>query len=158
MLAVIIIFFNLKKILFIYFGCIGFLLLCMGFLQLWLAGGFSSLQCTDFLLQRLLLLRSTGSRCTGFSSCGTWAQQLWLAGSSAQAQQLWRTGLVALRHVGSSWTRAQTRVPCISRQILNHCATREVPVLIILIVVIPAQGGSVTGPWSLVPGYEVIIA
>ena len=31
------------------------------------------------------LLRSTGSRCAGFSSCGTWAQQLWLAGSRAQA-------------------------------------------------------------------------
>ena len=43
----------------------------------------------------------------------------------AQAQQLWLTGLVAPRHVGSSWTRARTRVPCIGRQILNHCATRE---------------------------------
>ena len=29
------------------------------------------------------------------------------------------------RHVGSSQTRARTRVPCIGRQILNHCATRE---------------------------------
>ena len=28
--------------------------------------------------------------------------------------------------MGSSWTRAQTRVPCIGRRILNHCATREV--------------------------------
>ena len=35
-------------------------------------------------------------------------------------------GLVAPRHVGSSWTRARTRVPCTGRQILNHCATREV--------------------------------
>ena len=34
-------------------------------------------------------------------------------------------GLVAPRHVGSSQTRARTRVPCIGRQILNHCATRE---------------------------------
>ena len=55
------------------------------------------------------------------------AQQLWLAGSRAQAQQLWRTGLVALRHVGSSRTRAGTRVPRTGRQTLNHCATREVP-------------------------------
>ena len=54
-------------------------------------------------------------------------QQLWLAGSRAQAQELWRTGLVALRHVRSSWTRDRTRVPCIGRQILNHCVTREVP-------------------------------
>ena len=38
---------------------------------------------------------------------------------------MWLTGPVAPRHVGSSQTRARTRVPCISRQILNHCATRE---------------------------------
>ena len=38
---------------------------------------------------------------------------------------MWLTGLVAPRHVGSSQTRARTRVPCISRQILNHCPTRE---------------------------------
>ena len=35
------------------------------------------------------------------------------------------TGPVAPRHVGSSQTRARTRVPCIGRQTLNHCATRE---------------------------------
>ena len=45
----------------------------------------------------------------------------------AQAQQLWVTGPVAPRHVGSSQTRARTHVPCIGRQILNHCATREAP-------------------------------
>ena len=28
--------------------------------------------------------------------------------------------------MGSSRTRARTRVPCIGRQILNHCSTREV--------------------------------
>ena len=44
---------------------------------------------------------------------------------SVQPQQLWRTGLVAPQHVGSSQTRARTRVPCIGRRILNHCATRE---------------------------------
>ena len=32
---------------------------------------------------------------------------------------------VAPPHVGSSQTRARTHVPCIGRQILNHCATRE---------------------------------
>ena len=52
-------------------------------------------------------------------------QQLCLAGSRAQAQQLWRTGLVAPQHVGSSRTRARTRVPCIGWRILNHCTTRE---------------------------------
>ena len=46
---------------------------------------------------------------------------------------MWLTGLVAPQHVGSSQTRARTRVPCIGRQILNHCATREAhnPVLLL---------------------------
>ena len=41
-------------------------------------------------------------------------------------------GLVALWHVGSSWTRARTCVPCVGRQTLNHCATREVQLLYFL--------------------------
>ena len=44
----------------------------------------------------------------GFSSCGTWALTLGLPGSRAQAQKWWRRGLVALQHVGSSWTRDET--------------------------------------------------
>ena len=32
--------------------------------------------------------------------------------------------------MGSSQTRARTRVPCIGRRILNHCATREAPELL----------------------------
>ena len=48
--------------------CAGFSLRCAGFsLQ---CTGFS-LQCAGFSLRWLLLLRSTGSRHTGFSSCGT---------------------------------------------------------------------------------------
>ena len=54
-------------------------------------------------------------------------QQLWLMGPRAQAQQLWHTGLAVPRHVGFSGTRARTRVSCIGRWILNHCATREAP-------------------------------
>ena len=54
----------------------------------------------------------------GLSCCGAQAPD-------AQAQQLWLTGLVAPWHVGSSQTRARTRVPCIGRQTLKHCATRE---------------------------------
>ena len=45
-------------------------------------------------------------------------------------QQLWHSGLVGLGHVGSSQTRDQSCVSCISRQILNQWATGEVPVLI----------------------------
>ena len=52
----------------------------------------------------------------------------------AQAQQLWLTGPAAPWHVGSSRTRARTRVPCISRQILNHCATREARTWLLLLV------------------------
>ena len=90
------------------------------------SGGYSLLRCAGFSLWWLLLLWST-LQVHGFSSCGMWAQQLWLAGSRAQAQQLWHTGLVAPRHVGSSQIRARTRGPCIGRLILNHCTTREVP-------------------------------
>ena len=89
------------------------------------SGGYSSLRCVGFSLRWLLLLQSMGSRRTDFSSCGTRAQQLWLVGSRAQAQQLWRTGLGAPRYVGSSQTRAQSCVPCTGRQTLKHCATRE---------------------------------
>ena len=67
----------------------------------------SLLPCVGFSLRWLLLVQSTGSR--------------------AQAQWLWPTGLVVPRHVRSSQTRAGTRVPCIGRRILNHCATREAP-------------------------------
>ena len=56
--------------------------------------GYSSLRCTGFSLQWLLLLQSTGSRHAGFSSCSTQVQQLWLMGSRAQAQQLWCMGLL----------------------------------------------------------------
>ena len=48
--------------------------------------GYSSLQCPGFSLQWLLLFRSTGSRCAGFSSCSTQAQQLCLASCRAQTQ------------------------------------------------------------------------
>ena len=71
------------------------------------SGGHSSSRCAGLSPSRPLLLRSAGSR---------------HAGSVIVAQ-----GPAALRHVGSSQTRARTRVPCISRQILNHCATREAP-------------------------------
>ena len=42
---------------------------------------------------------------------------VWWAGLSPQGLLLWLTGSVALRHVGSSWTRDQTLVSCIGRRI-----------------------------------------
>ena len=38
------------------------------------SGGYTLLRCAGFSLLWLLLLRSTGSRCAAFSSCGTRAQ------------------------------------------------------------------------------------
>ncbi|XP_067568045.1 V-type proton ATPase subunit d 2 isoform X2 [Pseudorca crassidens] len=58
------------------------------------------------------------SHCCGLSRCGAQAPD-------AQAQRPWLTGPAAPWHVGSSWTGARTRIPCIGRRTLNHCATRE---------------------------------
>ena len=66
--------------------------------------GFLWLRWAGFSLQWLLLLQSTGSRVRGLSSMG----------------------LVAPQHVGSSRTRDGSCVPCIGRQVLIHCTTREV--------------------------------
>ena len=101
-------FFLIFIYLFIYlFGCVGSSFLCEGFLQLQRVGA-------------TLHRGARASHCRGLSCCGAQAPD-------AQAQQLWLMGLVAPRHVGSSQTRARTRVPCIGRQIRNHCATREAP-------------------------------
>ena len=72
-------------------------------------------------------LQHAGSVVAAHGLQGARASQLWRVGSKAQAHQLWRMGLVVPQHMGSSQTRDQTHVPCIGRQILNHCATREVP-------------------------------
>ena len=65
-----------------------------------------------------LFIAVRGPLTVGLSCCGAQAPD-------AQAQQLWLTGPAAPQHVGSSQTRARTRVPCIGRQTPNHCATRE---------------------------------
>ena len=87
------------------FGCVGSSFLCEVFLQLRQAGA-------------TLHRGARASHYRGLSCCGAQAPD-------AQAQQLWLTGPVALQHVGSSQTRARTRVPCTSRQTPSHCATRE---------------------------------
>ena len=63
--------------------CVGSSLLCAGFLSLWRAGatlrcGSQASHCGDFSCCRAWALGHTG-----FSSCGTWASVVWLAGSSA---------------------------------------------------------------------------
>ena len=75
-----------------------------------------------------------------FSSCGKWGPLFTVvcgpltivaslvAEHRLQTRRLSSCGSRAeLRHVGSSQTRARTRIPCIGRQILNHCTTREAP-------------------------------
>ena len=70
--------------------------------------------------RRLSLLRPAfSSFSTQTTQCGAFS--CW----RAWAQWLWCTGLAAARHVGSSWTRDQTSVPCVARQTLNHWITRE---------------------------------
>ena len=85
------------------------------------SGGYSALQCMS------VSLRLGGISVAGHRLQGHGLQQLQLLGSRVQAKQLWHTGLVAQRHLGSSQTRDQTHVPCIGRWILFHCTTSEVP-------------------------------
>ena len=101
------------------FGCAGSSLLCRlfsGFSKQWLLCSCDArvLHCGGFSCCRAWALGHTG-----FSSCGTRAQELQFEGSSALAKYLWFMDLVAPWHVGSSWTRDQTQVSCIGRQILS---------------------------------------
>ena len=81
--------------------------------------GYSSLSYVGLSLWWFLLLQSTSSRHEGLSSCGLWALECRLSRCGIR-------GLVALWHVGSSWTRDLTSVPCIGRWILNHWITRVI--------------------------------
>ena len=68
---------------------------------------------------------------------GAWASVVAARGLSiCNAWALGRCGSVVVVHglSCSVATRDQTRVPCIGRQILNHCATREAPSCLVLIL------------------------
>ena len=60
--------------LFIYFWLHWVFVAARGLFLVAASGGYSSLRCAGFSLQWLLLLRTTGSRHVGSSSCGEWAQ------------------------------------------------------------------------------------
>ena len=116
------IFFFNKFIYLFSFGCVGSSLLLTGFLQLWQAG--ATLRCSawashcgvfSFCRAQALGVQASVVVARGLSSCGSRAPERRLSSCGA-------------RHVGSSRTRAPTRVPCIGRRILNHCTTREVPI------------------------------
>ena len=91
-------------VLVFFFGCAGFSLWCMGFLLPW-----------------ILLLQSTGSRARRLQQQRNLGSVVVADGPSCFNQ-----------HVELSQTRDRTSVPCIGRQILNHCTTREVQILLIL--------------------------
>ena len=67
------------------FLCVGSLLLRAGFSLVAASGGYSSLQCVGFSLWCLLLLQNTGSRYSGFSSCGSWALERRLSSCGTRA-------------------------------------------------------------------------
>ena len=60
--------------LFIYFWLCWVFVAACGLSLVAARGGYSSLRCMGFSLLWLPLLRSTGSRDGGFSSCSMWAQ------------------------------------------------------------------------------------
>lgn len=82
-------------------------------LRLWLCWFFAAAR--SLLVMSGLLSRwgVQAPHCRGPSSCG------------ARLQQLWLMGLLALRPVGSSWTRDRICGPCIGRRVPNHW-TQEV--------------------------------
>ena len=108
-------------------GCVGSSFLCEGFLQLWQAGA-------------TLHRGAQAFHCRGLSCCEAQAPD-------AQAQQLWLTGSVVVAHglqmrrlsscgsraqlLRSMWDLPRPGLEPVSpgRQILNHCATREDPLI-----------------------------
>ena len=65
---------------------------------------------------------------------------------------MWPRGLVALWHVKSWDTRNRTSVPCCGRQILNHWATREAPVMAFIMpcnsILTDCFMSSLSAPWG----------
>ena len=102
------------------------------------------------------LLSSCGpwaSPCTDFSCWGVWA--LGCAGlrvRSAQAQQLWHTGLLAPGRVGSSKAGTEPVVACTGGQILDHRATREAGRSACSPLPLPQRRGGEGHLWN--PGYR----
>ena len=75
-------------ILFIYFWLRWVFVAARGLSLVVVSRGYSLLRCAGFSLRWLLLLRSTGSRHAGFSSCGSWALECRLSSCGAWASLL----------------------------------------------------------------------
>ena len=102
-------FFLIFIYLFIYLWLCWVFVSVRGFSPVAASGSHSSSRCAGLSLSRPLLLRSTGSRC---------------AGSVAVAH-----GLSCSAACGIFPDQGSNPCPCIGRQILNHCATREAPTI-----------------------------
>ena len=98
-------FFNKFIYLFI-FGCVGCSFLCEGFLQFRRAGA-------------TLHRGAWASHCHGLSHCGAQAPD-------AQTQQLWITGLAALRHVGPG---LEPMSPALAGRFLTTAPPGKPPIL-----------------------------
>ena len=80
-----------------------------------------------FMVCRLLSLQSTGSGHMAFNSCSTTGSGVVMWGpQSMRALRAVAQGPNRSGHVGSSWTRDWTHVPCIGRWVPIHWTTREV--------------------------------
>ena len=71
--------------LFFYFWLCWVFIAVRGLSLVAVSGGYSLLRCAGFLLEWLLLLRSTGSRRAGFSSCGSRALERRISNCGARA-------------------------------------------------------------------------
>ena len=100
---------------FTFFFCAGLCCCCAGFLW-WRAAATLQLQCVRFSLWWPLWWHMDSRY------LGSVVVEHGLQGAQAQ---LWCMGVVVPCHVGSSWTRDRTHVPCTGRWILNHYTTRE---------------------------------
>ena len=73
------------------------------------------------------------------SCCGAPALgHLGFSSFSAQAQELWCTGLVVMWYVGSFQTRDWTWVPCTGRWMLNHWTTWSASLVVQMVKNLPA--------------------
>ena len=106
---------------FFFFSCRTGLRCFFGLSLVAVSRGYSSLRCLGFSCcgAQVLGVLALVIAAHRLSSCGSWALEPWI-------QKLWCTSLFAPWHMESSQTRDRTHIPCIGRQILIHCATREV--------------------------------
>ena len=78
------------------------------------------------LLIAVTCCRAQSLKCMGFSSCSMQAQQLWLSGFRAQAQQLGHTGCGMQNFPGAGMG---PMCPGLAGRFFTHCITREAPLV-----------------------------